>query len=405
MKKNNKGFSLVELIVVIAIMAILAAVAVVGVSVYIPKAQKANDEQLAADIKYALNLAAEVGELTDGDFIVIKYDGTAEYGNSKGGDGATANNAMIAVFGNDWQNELKLAYSEWELGVVADNEMMGYVSGSTFDANPEVMKEMLSGVSTATGIMSELYASGSVELSDEMKAFLEENHISDSKENATAVSNATVLFVAGNISSELSGSEDNFAKVWHSSFSGGRITLPDFESVLDDDLSKPSAQLAFAEAVASYFDAALNNGGTYVGMLRTAKGSGSKSALKTAMESVVSDINTKMASDEAVLLAAMNYYGVTADPDGNPIEAPAESTRAYQDAMAFLAYMQGITEASDSMIANTDLSKEDYYTDGTVLNYATDYVNLSGALNGEDDAFAFYYNEQSGTISCVPLDY
>ena len=41
--KNNKGFSLVELIVVIAIMAILAAVAVIGVSVYIPKAQQASD--------------------------------------------------------------------------------------------------------------------------------------------------------------------------------------------------------------------------------------------------------------------------------------------------------------------------------------------------------------------------
>ena len=43
MKNNNKGFSLVELIVVIAIMAILAAVAVVGFSVFIPKAQEQAD--------------------------------------------------------------------------------------------------------------------------------------------------------------------------------------------------------------------------------------------------------------------------------------------------------------------------------------------------------------------------
>ena len=56
--KNNAGFSLVELIVVIAIMAILAAVAVIGVSVYIPKAQKAADEQMVADIKTAVDLYA-----------------------------------------------------------------------------------------------------------------------------------------------------------------------------------------------------------------------------------------------------------------------------------------------------------------------------------------------------------
>ena len=48
--KNNKGFSLVELIVVIAIMAILAAVAVVSFSVYI---ERAND---AADFEYLSNL-------------------------------------------------------------------------------------------------------------------------------------------------------------------------------------------------------------------------------------------------------------------------------------------------------------------------------------------------------------
>ena len=48
--KNNKGFSLVELIVVIAIMAILAAVAVASFAIYI---EKAND---AADFEYLSNL-------------------------------------------------------------------------------------------------------------------------------------------------------------------------------------------------------------------------------------------------------------------------------------------------------------------------------------------------------------
>lgn len=55
---NNKGFSLVELIVVIAIMAILASVAVVSYSVYIDRAQNAVDERYLADVIYRAELYA-----------------------------------------------------------------------------------------------------------------------------------------------------------------------------------------------------------------------------------------------------------------------------------------------------------------------------------------------------------
>ena len=55
--KNNKGFSLVELIVVIAIMAILAAVAIPTFATFITKANEASDEQFAADLDYAIELA------------------------------------------------------------------------------------------------------------------------------------------------------------------------------------------------------------------------------------------------------------------------------------------------------------------------------------------------------------
>lgn len=56
--KNNKGFSLVELIVVIAIMAILAAVAVVGFSVYIDQARNASDKQYIENLEYFTKLYA-----------------------------------------------------------------------------------------------------------------------------------------------------------------------------------------------------------------------------------------------------------------------------------------------------------------------------------------------------------
>ncbi len=55
MKNNNKGFSLVELIVVIAIMSILAAVAGVAVLRYIEKSRQAMDVYNASLIRDAIN--------------------------------------------------------------------------------------------------------------------------------------------------------------------------------------------------------------------------------------------------------------------------------------------------------------------------------------------------------------
>lgn len=56
MKKNNKGFSLVELIVVIAIMAILAAVAVTSFAIYIDNAQERADLNYLENILYFAEL-------------------------------------------------------------------------------------------------------------------------------------------------------------------------------------------------------------------------------------------------------------------------------------------------------------------------------------------------------------
>ena len=57
MKKNNKGFSLVELIVVIAIMAILAAVAIPTFATFINKANEGADEDFMNQAAYAIELA------------------------------------------------------------------------------------------------------------------------------------------------------------------------------------------------------------------------------------------------------------------------------------------------------------------------------------------------------------
>ena len=75
--KNNKGFSLVELIVVIAIMAILAAVAIPTFATFIDKANIASDVSFVNDLKYAAELAhtASGDDVTDIK-VSIAADGT-----------------------------------------------------------------------------------------------------------------------------------------------------------------------------------------------------------------------------------------------------------------------------------------------------------------------------------------
>ena len=65
MKTNNKGFSLVELIVVIAIMAILAAVAIPTFSGFITKANKASDDQWVNDVTYAIKVSTTLEPATE----------------------------------------------------------------------------------------------------------------------------------------------------------------------------------------------------------------------------------------------------------------------------------------------------------------------------------------------------
>ena len=61
--KNNKGFSLVELIVVIAIMAILVGVAVPVFSSYVEKSAKEKDIALVDEMADAIVLANNSGHI------------------------------------------------------------------------------------------------------------------------------------------------------------------------------------------------------------------------------------------------------------------------------------------------------------------------------------------------------
>ena len=82
MRKNKKGFTLIELIVVIAILAILAAIAIPRFSGFTDKAKIAADEEYAALVGNAAVVLLAAGDIkfdttgTTADITISTTDGT-----------------------------------------------------------------------------------------------------------------------------------------------------------------------------------------------------------------------------------------------------------------------------------------------------------------------------------------
>ncbi|MCR5639645.1 MAG: type II secretion system GspH family protein, partial [Lachnospiraceae bacterium] len=66
MKKNNKGFSLVELIVVVLIMAIIATALTLAVTKYVAKSKRSSDANTAGELITAIQTAVTDYEMGTG---------------------------------------------------------------------------------------------------------------------------------------------------------------------------------------------------------------------------------------------------------------------------------------------------------------------------------------------------
>ena len=113
--KNNKGFSLVELIIVIAIMAVLVGVLAPTYLQYVEKSKKSNDVSTVDSVINAVEIAAIDPEVMTDDTESLKITFSTSSMQIDDEDCAWAK-AIRAAVGND----VKLKSTTWEGNVVID---------------------------------------------------------------------------------------------------------------------------------------------------------------------------------------------------------------------------------------------------------------------------------------------
>ena len=106
--KNNKGFSLVELIVVIAIMAVLVGVLAPTLLRYVEKSRTQKDESAVAEVLNAVKIAIADENIYDGCVFASDTSATTVTVTVSGGGITVANwTAPTGYTGNSLEQEIK----------------------------------------------------------------------------------------------------------------------------------------------------------------------------------------------------------------------------------------------------------------------------------------------------------
>ena len=121
-KKDNKGFTLVELVIVVAILAILVGILAPQYTKYVEKSRKAADASNLENLVTAFKTVASDGaedHVDEGTYkIIISKDGSKILENGREiTQNSTARPGFDRVFasfvGNNWRNEIKLKSKKW----------------------------------------------------------------------------------------------------------------------------------------------------------------------------------------------------------------------------------------------------------------------------------------------------
>ena len=387
--KANSGFTLVELIVVIAILAILGGVAVPAYSGYVKKTNKEADRVLVSEIEQAMVLAHYNGTLKPGAKVMVKYgeagDSNAVLVDPDGDLGAEA--ALTAVFGSSYA-DLRLKYDGWNAGPAANVQTMTNVENSNFNRNE--MNSLLDQVQTVVDAFNTYSVGMTFQEGDYAYEYMKKAGISGNtvtSENSVAFANATVFGVSNQIANILTDVEkkDNLLAYWSEGY---------FPSDEWDPLTQKTLEYAFTLALAKHADSLVGNGSTtYTDMLTegvNVDGANNKAVINGNISAVQNAVFSNTTIEDGI----NEYFSGTAD---------GSDPQVATDALAFLAYMDGVSGSSDSILENNSLYKENFFNDGTMMSYVNSYFDAGNLLQGapEGEAIALIYNGTE-VIFCTP---
>lgn len=423
--KNNKGFSLVELIVVIAIMAILAAVAVVGVSVYIPKAQQANDKQLVGDIVYAIELRDYETQFAANSNGVVGYVVVTQDGVTASGEEVIE--ALKAVYGDNYatSSDLKLSYDGWTdtalmLQQVNNDEIkpyIGSVNESTYvdrigtdelleDAQGCATKfgEFLNQISTDPAQATNKLING-FESDDQavVEEILKNAGYEGKYDQVTPeiLQNVTAFAVASVVKENKQDVVDKFASEGFLAAGVANTT----------SLDQVATWYAAAEALVFYLnDASCTE--AFEGIDMTGSASDIAASMVAAHSKIAEKISdSSKASNEKERQLAQNYYDYynKTDSDGK--------TQAKKDGEAYVAIMSSVDNVSNEYIKDqASLKNNNLFNDGTMNNRVNTYIaaanladkieadeQLSSLLEGEKSAVIVIACANNGVLECLLL--
>lgn len=450
--RGSAGFTLVELIVVIAILGILAGIGTVGYSGYVRAAHRGADEQLAQQVKYALELAAVDGSLGEGGAVVLTTEDPQFKTFSGGsltdaGENSAVGQAVLKAFGS--LDSLQLAYDGWDSAGVGDVSLA--FSGSSFGGK---QGELLGDIQNLTNAVKDMLASGAdTEAIMALMGGTFGEYVKDTlkiestdPEYAQKVANAATLFVANQVSGLTDPQNDAISAKWTAN-EFDYLTLADYNAYRDgtDDQKKEIKQRIITEMIGTYGSdgtglSTLGAMATYYANVEAMVQSvcdeesieqETRDAFYAAFKDInfsgVSDAVSAAESSDEVTQAAINavydamadgyikMYGVAADAalSGKSALSAAitgyGSTSGAKDAKAYSSTLGAVNESAD--VIGSDLSKGDLYGDGTVEDLLNGYLSAGEALDGVENGIAVIavLNAAEGAgvynIVAYPVDY
>lgn len=397
MKKNQKGFTLIELIIVIGIMAILGGVAVPTYGAYMERANKAADETLLSDISYALQVGARADTSFPGDDIYVvglNTDAAPVYTviSETSSDTSPVKSVLQDAFGTDLDSALRLKYDGWTCSL----SDLTYFVESSYSGNEEELLEDIQLFTNALAYWFEQQISAGKDitslLGSEFTEYLEERGIGTT--DTQSMANAMTLYLAQAVKN---ADLDEHITWWKSGLSESSIPSEynGMQTNLSDLAVYMGEEVACCEAVYQYI---CSNGG---GTCNSADGN----AIATLWDSVQKASNYSELSQ--AIGNMMQHCGMYEDVGGNSADKKCSActtifnvwkeSQASADCEAYINCLIAISESEDDFLGNISNSTGNLYTDGTAMNLVQSYTNLA-ANSGTTDVAVMVSEDSDGDI-------